>query len=270
MRHLALLLGAACLLAGCATAPAPQERLETATALAVEHGWQGRVIHAGRFDMMAWLPEHITPSPDLTVYLEGDGLAWLSPDTPSPDPTPVNPIGLRLALAQPGGNAAYLARPCQYVRNDACSAAYWTNARFAPETVAATRLAVDDLARRFGARRLTLVGYSGGASIAALVTARRSDVVRLVTVAGNLDHRQWTRLHGISPLTGSLDAADERDALRGMPQWHFVGGRDRVVPPVLVQDFAVGMPDAHVIVLNDYDHRCCWAEHWKDLWQSIH
>ncbi|GAB2181920.1 hypothetical protein DLREEDagrD3_21430 [Denitratisoma sp. agr-D3] len=53
-------------------------------------------------------------------------------------------------------------------------------------------------ALQLGARRLTLVGYSGGA--AALLAARCSDVVRLVTIAGNLDHRAWTRYHHITTL----------------------------------------------------------------------
>jgi hypothetical protein len=44
--------------------------------------------------------------------------------------------------------------------------------------------------------------------VASLVAARRHDVVRLVTVAGNLDHLAWTTLHGVSPLTGSLNPAD--------------------------------------------------------------
>jgi len=39
--------------------------------------------------------------------------AWLAVPRPSQDPTPVDPLALRLALVQPTGNAAYLARPCQ-------------------------------------------------------------------------------------------------------------------------------------------------------------
>jgi hypothetical protein len=49
-------------------------------------------------------------------YQSGDGLAWLSSDVPSSDPTPLDPLALRLALAKPARNAAYLARPCGVLR----------------------------------------------------------------------------------------------------------------------------------------------------------
>ena len=54
------------------------------------------------------------PGNDLNIYLEGDGLAWVSRREPSRDPTPDNPIGLRLAAIDPAPNVIWLARPCQY------------------------------------------------------------------------------------------------------------------------------------------------------------
>jgi len=256
-------------MAACAVVPAAKERRATADALAAAQGWHMTAIPAGAFELAAWLPSHYVAAPDLTIYIEGDGLAWLSPDTPSTDPTPVAPLALKLALAQADGNAVYLARPCQYLANSNCSQRYWTDARFASEVIAAMNDAVDALKRRSSARRLSLVGYSGGAAVAALLAARRSDVVRLVTVAGNLDHRAWTEFHRLTPLTGSLNPADDRAALARIPQWHFVGARDAVVPPALVRAFATGMPAAHVIELPGYDHHCCWAKNWATLWREV-
>lgn len=55
----------------------------------------------------------------LRVYIEGDGHAWQSRTRPSADPTPHNPVGLRLALADPSpAPLLYLARPCQYARGE--------------------------------------------------------------------------------------------------------------------------------------------------------
>lgn len=255
--------------AGCVTVPTAQERRVTADALATARGWEASTLHGGAFDLAAWLPRRRAADETLTVYIEGDGLAWLSSDTPSSDPTPVTPVGLQLALAQPTGNAAYLARPCQYVNSDRCERRYWTTDRFAPEIVAAENQAMDELKRRFGAKRLTLVGYSGGAAVAALLAERRSDVAQLITVAGNLDHRAWTSHHRVSPLTGSLNPADEKASLARIPQWHFVGENDKVVPPFLARDFAAGMPSAHVKVMDGYDHKCCWAENWPRLWPDL-
>jgi len=269
------LLPAMCLfLAACASLPTPLARREAADALAARQGWQRVVLPAGAFELAAYVPGVPGTGDALTVYLEGDGFAWSSPSQPSADPTPIDPVGLKLALAHPEGNAAYLARPCQFVgaQGAGCSGRYWTGQRFAPEVIEAENRALDALKARFQASRLTLVGYSGGGAVAALLAARRSDVTRLVTVAGNLDPAAWARHHRVPPLTGSLNPADAIDALLGIPQWHFVGGRDAVVPPELAKSFAGRFPAGRRPVVRiepEYDHACCWAEGWPRLMQGI-
>jgi len=230
-------------------------------------------IATGRFDLVAYVPDHPLSSDRLTVYIEGDGLSWITGTQPSTDPTPRDPLALRLALAQPEGNAAYLARPCQYVDAEAaaCPSHYWTDLRFAPEVIEASDRAIDILKQKFGARLLTLVGYSGGAAIAILIAARRHDVTNLVTVAGNLDHRAWTTYHHIPPLTGSLNPADAREAVQHIRQWHFVGGKDSIIPPPLVESFTKQFPPDSpqtVHIEPTYDHHCCWAENWPLLWRK--
>ena len=265
----ALVVASLLALSGCTTPPSPQARRVSAEALAAERGWAAITLHAKYFVLAAWLPSTFVAADTLTLYLEGDGFAWAASNRPADDPTPITPTGLQLALAQPEGNAAYLARPCQYVSDARCTVRYWTEERFAPEIIAEMNLAVDALKQRFGASQLTLVGYSGGAAVAALLAARRRDVTRLVSVAGNLDQRAWTRLHRLTPLTGSLDPADERMRIAALPQWHFVGAADRNIPPALARDFVAGMPQAHVLVQEGYDHTCCWAEYWPKLWHGI-
>jgi hypothetical protein len=271
MKRLVLLLWVLAV-AGCTSLLSPAERWQRADALAAAQGWVGWVLDAPRLPLLAYGPAQITPSAHVTIYIEGDGLAWLSASQASFDPTPLNPLALRLALAQPAGSAVYLARPCQYLnaRSAGCSSALWTQSRFSAEVVAATQAAIEQIKQRFGARQLTLVGYSGGAAVAALVAAERQDVVQLVSVAGNLDHAEWTRYHRISPLTGSLNPVDHLEALRRVPQWHLVGAQDKVIAPALVQAFAEKFPLAQrplVVVEPGFDHQCCWAEQWPALWQ---
>lgn len=259
----------------CASMPTPEARHSLAESLALQQQWGPVRLDGGRFSLQAYVPEPIRPAEHLSIYFEGDGLAWLTPSRVSPDPTPGNPLALKLALAQPEGNAAYLARPCQYPgahdRGD-CPQGYWTHKRFAPEVIEASNSAVDQLKARFGAQRLTLVGYSGGAAVAALVAARRSDVERLITVAGNLDHSTWTTRHRLTPLTDSLNPADAIAALTRIPQWHFVGSSDRTIPPELVHGFANRFPPGQrprVITQSGFDHHCCWPEQWPRLWRSL-
>lgn len=260
-------------LVACASVPTPAERSDHARQLAAERHWQGTTIATGTFELMSAAPASLVQGAVLTIYIEGDGLAWVSRHKASDDPTPRDPLALQMALAQPEGAAAYLARPCQYVGSTSphCERAYWTGRRFAEEVVASTSSAIDTLKQRASARSVILVGYSGGGTIAALVAARRHDVERLVTVAANLDVRAWTDAHKLAPLTGSLDPADAVDALARIPQHHFAGADDRVVPPSLTEGYAARFAEntrPTVTVEPGFDHHCCWVEHWPALWRE--
>lgn len=275
VHHLYFLL-AAITLAGCVSIPSPEARLALANELASRQGWQLEQIAAEQFKLITYIPQHFLQAEILTVYIEGDGFAWIDSTTPSPDPTPQQPLGLKLALAQPSGNVAYLARPCQFLDKmgvTQCGRAYWTNKRFAPEVIAATHAALDVLKTRFGARQLKLVGYSGGGAVAALVAASRGDVALLVTVAGNLETEDWAQRHHISPLSGSLNPAGVRIQLMRIRQVHFSGELDQIVPPVIANTFAFGFPihlRPEIRILKDFDHSCCWVKNWATLWNSIH
>lgn len=269
----ALMLILAVVLPACASVPSPLERREHADTLAASKHWQRASIPAGAFRLVVYGPPDPQPQARLAIYIEGDGFAWIGASQPSSDPTPRDPLALRLALAHPEGNAVYVARPCQYVDSGSstCARAYWTGRRFSEEVIEAFDDAIEKLKMRYGARHLTLVGYSGGGAIAALVAARRTDVDKLVTVAGNLDHRAWTNLHALQPLAGSLNPADETDALVGIRQWHFAGSGDRIIPPSLAQSFAEHFPAGGrpmVRIEAGYDHRCCWVENWSRLWEQ--
>lgn len=259
------------LLNACSTLPDADTRLHSAQTLAAAQGWQAHALRAGAFDLMAWAPAGRPGSSTLTVYVEGDGLAWLNSSTPSDDPTPTRPMLLRMAIAQPDGNAAYLARPCQYTRqrDPRCAAPYWTEKRFASEVVEAMSNGLDALKRERQATTLILVGYSGGGAITALLAERRHDVTAWITVAGNIDTQAWTAYHHISPLLGSLDPMAASARLHDLAQWHFVGSRDRIVPPELVRGFASQMGNAQVIEREGYDHVCCWADDWASAYWKL-
>lgn len=261
------------LLAACVSVPAPGERRQAAVALVQARHWHGVDLATSTFNLQAFIPDTFDKDPHLTVYLEGDGFAWVSASQPSSDPTPVNPVALRMALAQPAGNAAYLARPCQYLADqDNCRQRYWTNARFAEDVVASFDQAVDQLKAQAGAQRLTLVGYSGGGALALLLAARRDDVQNIITVAGNLDPAAWAEYHHVSPLDGSLNPVGQRATLARIPQVHLSGANDNVIPSVLTTGFVAAYPKASpasVRVIPGYTHQCCWAQDWSQLWLQL-
>ncbi|PHS26229.1 MAG: alpha/beta hydrolase [Methylophaga sp.] len=260
------------LISGCTTVPSMDKRHNTAEQLASQHAWHEQIIETASFNLISFVPNNPIKDSTLTVYIEGDGMAWISSRKPSRNPTPINPVGLKLALNHPSTNSAYLARPCQYLMNKPCETKYWASHRFSPEVIEASNQAVDKLKQQFSATRLTLVGYSGGGAVATILAAQRDDVVKLITMAGNLDHKAWTNFHHISPLTGSLNPADYLKQLTTVEQVHFVGEDDTVIPPFLAYGFVAKLPassHAKVILVLDQDHDCCWESIWPNLYESI-
>ncbi len=262
-----LLLALALLLTACASS-----RRTEGPNLALAAGWHWEILPAGAFDLaVATAPR--SAGETLVVYLEGDGLAYARPDQPASDPTPSDPVALRMALADPAGTpTAWVGRPCQYTLPDRarnCATPYWTDRRYAPEVVDSIGAALDQLKLRSGASRLVLIGYSGGGAIATILAARRNDVVRLVTVAANLDIAYWTEHQGLAPLTGSLDPARDAAPLLGtVEQLHFAGAEDRTVGADVVRSFISRLPPgspARLIEVPHYSHSCCWARDWPSL-----
>lgn len=208
------------------------------------------------------IPSHRASNETLTVFIEGDGLAWISRSKPSLDPTPINPISLKLALQfPPRYSVVYLARPCQYLidKNPSCTQKYWTSHRFSAEVIQSQSLALDKLKALTGSSELRLIGYSGGGAVASLLAAQRNDVIELITIAGNLDHQAWTTYHGLSPLMGSLNPVDFKKQIAHIPQQHFIGENDQVIPAHVVKRFIENAPsNIQVKIISGADHHCCW------------
>ena len=133
--------------------------------------------------------------------------------------------------------------------------------RFSNEVIEATSEAISLIKRQYKTIEIELVGYAGGAAVAALVAAARSDVTRVITVAGNLNHSYWTQLHRVTPLGDSQNPVDYAKQLEATPQLHFVGGRDSTVPKSVVESYVEVFPDStiHTIqVIRENGHNCCW------------
>lgn len=215
------------------------------------------------------------PHRKIHVYIEGDGYAWAREHRISPDPTPLDPIGLRLAAQDPFAQILYLARPCQYTRAETptlCSSQVWTSHSQSRKSVQALSEVLDQAKARYGFQEIIVFGYSGGAGIAAILAAERKDVKKLVTIAGNLDHEAFTRFHGVTPLTGSLKPRTYLEALRSMDQVHFVGEEDTIIPPILAQEFLKTLKpcdSCRLRVIPGQNHFKAWDSKWGSLLAKI-
>ncbi len=242
-RHAVPLLLFVPLLSGCATLGPLVDRAVTSENIAREAGFEKEIVPTQDFHLTSY-HKIARPGEPIHFYIEGDGLAWLSRTDLSMDPTPGNPVALKLAAEDHSSNIVYLARPCQHsslMTDDLCkNPAYWSTRRFSEEVIAAENEAVDYFVKKSGAREITLSGYSGGGAVAVLVAARQSDVSFITTYAGNLDTDAFVRHHKVSPLTGSLNPRDFVDRVSHIPQKHYVGSKDKVIPRSIAESFGVG------------------------------
>lgn len=193
----------------------------------------------------------------LVVYVEGDGTPWIRPDRVSIDPTPTNPVMLRLMLpaAHP---AIYLGRPCYFglATSPACQPDVWTFARYGQHVVDSMCAAVNDLAS--SAESVSLVGYSGGGAIVVRMSACTRKLDSVTTIAGNLDPDAWTNLHGYTPLVDDQRAATLPPP--GIAETHWQCRTDNNIPPEITNEYFATRPSAVRRIIDDCSHASGWEQ----------
>jgi pimeloyl-ACP methyl ester carboxylesterase len=206
----------------------------------------------------------------LTLFIEGDGVPWIDINVIARDPTHGWPAMLELAARTPG-SVLYLGRPCYFAaRSDpACEERWWTSARYAPEVVASLASAAGRFREAHHLSRILLVGHSGGGTLAVLLASRLPAVIGVISIAGNLDPEEWTRQHGYSPLTESLNPAREPPLDPALPQWYLVGDLDKVVPTTMAARYLIRVPPERIWRYPLLDHSCCWQRVWPDVRKRV-
>lgn len=250
------------LIVGCAT-------LTRSGQLAQSHGFEKKYLKTTNFNLASYCRFTKVGEP-VTIYIEGDGCAWVNRDQPSNDPTPNNQLVLALATIDPANNVAYLARPGQYPESGKpdCNQAYWTDKRFSEDVITSMNEAIDQLVFRVQTDKVNLVGYSGGAAVAVLIASRRSDVVSLRTIAGNLDPNAVNRYHKVSEFKDLLNPMEVAEKIKNIPQRHFVGLQDKIIPSFIAESFVKRMGEKNIlliIIVEDATHTTGWLKQWKKL-----
>jgi Serine hydrolase (FSH1) len=241
---------------------------QAAINLATQAGFSMQIIHTAQFDFTSFSKtKPQAQQSSLHVYIEGDGFAWVNQYTPSQDPTPHQPIALQLATQDTHSQVAYLARPCQFTaRAQACDASYWTNKRFASDVITAMNDALNQLNSSHQA--IDLIAYSGGAAIAVLLAAQRDDIRSLRTVAGNLNHAEVNTYHHVSAMPESLNPIDVAENIKKIPQLHYIGARDTVIPASVSAHFSLRVGRCAHVFSVDASHSDGWQALWPQLMQQ--
>lgn len=203
----------------------------------------------------------------LHVYLDGDGRPWLSGNRVSADPSPRNPMMLRM-MSLDSASRLYVGRPCYHSVKDAlCELSLWTGARYSAEVVASLNEVISQYAGAY--QGIVLMGYSGGATLAMLLANKRNDVVAVVTIAGNLDIDGWTEFHQFSPLKNSLNPTLQRPLPLEIVQLHYLGAEDKNIPRAVHQLAVEHQNQASPILVSGFNHQCCWQDRWPQILQKL-
>lgn len=231
-----------------------------ASMLNMEH----ELVTGSRFQHAIYIKTGVA-SKTLHIYLDGDGTPWVA-GRPSNDPTPSNPMLLKL-MAQDKVTAIYVGRPCYHgvkLIGD-CSSRFWLKDRYSEEVVESLATVVMQLLEQGGYKKVSWFGHSGGGALAVLLASRFTQTAAVVTIAANLDLDAWAYPNYLS---GSLNPASLPPLPRSIFQRHYAGEKDRVVPPALMNKAASHL-GSELIVIDNYDHVCCWEQIWPTILDDL-
>lgn len=244
-------------LAGCALRPEWQS-------LASEGSLQSRWLNTGDFRHLVLANRQ--RGDYLRVYVEGDGTPWIRDTRVSVDPTPSNPIMLRLMHHDPRP-AAYLGRPCYFgsATDKGCDRDLWTFDRYGQAVVDSMCRAANRIARERAATGVELVGYSGGGAIVLGMSGCTENLVAVSTIAGNLEPNAWTEYHGYTPLDDLSPLESARERNDAIAETHWQCRDDDNVPPEITDAYFAKRKNAARRIVADCTHATGWERYWSQI-----
>lgn len=254
----------AILLNACAT---PAQRFSQA---ALEAGFSATVVKSDHYHHQLFYNDKALQAKTLHVYLDGDGTPWSRSGWPSIDPTSRNPLILQMMM-QDESPALFIGRPCYHGvgQNDDCDEKLWTSGRYSYEVVQSLLQVSNRWVKTHRIEEVVFIGYSGGGTLAVLMAPNALNLIRVVTIAANLDVDAWNAFHGYPPFELSLNPADQIEAVKNIEQIHFAGGLDKVAPTEIIEKFANTSPKFRYQLYPNYSHHCCWVDAWPNILQKI-
>jgi len=223
---------------------------------------------------------------EIHFYIEGDGLSWINGMHISMDPTPYPVTGFELATHdKSNATIIYLARPGQFIQDQKTTWQEWTYQRYSSEVINTYAYIFKQLSSTFPNAAISIYGYSGGGAVALLMAAMIQGkkfkqferpfspytinffVEKVVTFSGMLDHKSWTNTLQIADLTHSFNPPDYADILSTIPQVHFAGEIDTIVPISVTESYLNALTTKvgiNLIVVKGQDHWNKWGKFWSN------
>lgn len=246
-----------------------QTRLDLALNIAAKHEFSTQTI-SGELPIQIFYKNYF--SKHAVIYLEGDGLVINKYGEVALNPTPTDPMALRLAsIDERPISKIVVNRPFQYIavnKNrspENLTSKYWTTARYSNEVIQAILVIIKTYQQLFRFDTIEIVAYSGGAAVALLLAPELNHLTRIVSFAGNLDHVSWTRYHDTQPLIHSLDPLQNIDAIVKVPQIHFVGTDDDNTTLDLAHYYQqqLASNNVKIVPVSRFSHDSDWPQIWQ-------
>lgn len=256
-KRVAVILALLALSMGCTLNPAWKE-------LAGDGNLDARWIDTGRFRHLVLA--NAESGQHLRIYVEGDGSPWIVNTRISVDPTPSNPVLLRL-MHDASHAAIYLGRPCYFgsATDKNCSNRFWTLERYDDAVVSSMCTAANALIDESNAKTVQLIGYSGGGAIVIGMIGCTKRLVSITTIAGNLDPKRWASHHGYSPLN-EIPASDPSvSQSKNIRETHWQCANDQNVPPFLTDTYFAAHPGADRQIVSGCSHASGWERYWSEI-----
>lgn len=239
-----------------------ENRINLANTITKEKSFKKLDIQSSTFKLRTY-SKFLDNTKPLKIYIEGDGFAFVSRYSISNNPTPLNPVALKLSQIDKGENIAYIARPCQYIQSYNCNQDYWTDKRFSKEVIKSINQTITKLKELSKTKEIELIGFSGGGAIVTLVASLRDDIVKITTIAGNLNHKLLHNHHKVPHIYGSLNPIDVAKDISHIKQIHYVGEDDKIVPSQIAYSFkeaSKNKKDIEIIILPNTTHTKGWRK----------
>ena len=242
-----------------------QNRIILAKSISKKANFKSKIIKTKDFEIQTYIKK--SNSNILKIYLEGDGFSWLDKNTISSNPTPINPVALRLAsIDKSNSNIAYIARPCQYITYN-CNNQYWSDKRYSLKIINNINQAISIIKNNSNSKKIELIGFSGGGAIAILIASIRDDISKITTISGNLNHKLLNKYHNVSPMNNSLNPIDVALKVSHIPQIHYIGLEDKIIPLIIVQSFKKASKNKKIkiIKVKNVTHTKGWIEYFSRI-----
>ena len=253
-------------LSGCSTTCDVAGRVKRAQDIATQSDFQMQLVNGGDFTLTTY--QRITDRKlPFVFYIEGDG-HLADGFANSDNPTPINPVLLKLATMDKRPNIVYIARPCQYTpleMNSKCISDYWLDKRMGQEVVDSINNVINIINN---GQKFSLVGFSGGGGLTILIAAQNNDVKDIITIAGNLDTQKFEQYHNYRGcLVKSLNPINYAKQVNNIPQLHLSGIDDKIVPPFIAELYT--KTSNSLCVKTQTFPNVSHTKSWDKVWSSI-